>query len=268
MSERYKLGDIDNEQFYQLPKALFTNPFYKNLPMSAKVMYALLRDRFNLSRNNGWVDENDDIFFIFAQEELQEALNISHPTCVKAMKKLVEYDLLDIVRQGLNKPNKLYIKKLKIFTSHGSKKTLLPDVKKVNANKTELSKTELSKTESIDSGSKPSAAPTTKKHKERRFVKPTVEEVRAYCEERQNNVDPEAFIDFYESKGWKVGNQPMKDWKAAVRTWERRDNKRPQYKTRDERLRENDRELERKCKEYDSRNGQKYYEDFKRLLSK
>lgn len=263
MSERYKLGDIDNEQFYQLPKALFTNPFYKNLPMSAKVMYALLRDRFNLSRNNGWVDENDDIFFIFAQEELQEALNISHPTCVKAMKKLVEYDLLDIVRQGLNKPNKLYIKKLKIFTSHGSKKTLLPDVKKVNANKTELSKTE-----SIDSGSKPSAAPTTKKHKERRFVKPTVEEVRAYCEERQNNVDPEAFIDFYESKGWKVGNQPMKDWKAAVRTWERRDNNRPRYKTRDERLRENDRELERKCKEYDSRNGQKYYEDFKRLLSK
>ena len=86
--------------------------------------------------------------------------------------------------------------------------------------------------------------------------------------ERQNSVDPESFIDFYESKGWKVGNQPMKDWKAAVRTWERRDNNRPRYKTRDERLRENDRELERKCKEYDSRNGQKCYEDFKRLLSK
>lgn len=272
MSERYKLGDIDNEQFYQLPKALFTNPFYKNLPMSAKVMYALLRDRFNLSRNNGWVDENDDIFFIFAQEELQEALNISHPTCVKAMKKLVEYDLLDIVRQGLNKPNKLYIKKLKIFTSHGSKKTLLPDVKKVNANKTELSKTELSKTESIDSGSKPSAAPTTKKHKERRFVKPTVEEIRAYCEERGNNIDPEYFYDHYEANGWMRGNTHMKDWKATVRTWEKRESPstpyKGRYKTRDERLRENDRELERKCKEYDSRNGQKHYEDFKRLLSK
>lgn len=267
MSERYKLGDIDNEQFYQLPKALFTNPFYKNLPMSAKVMYALLRDRFNLSRNNGWVDDNDDIFFIFAQEELQEALNISHPTCVKAMKKLVEYDLLDIVRQGLNKPNKLYIKKLKIFTSHGSKKTLLPDVKKVNANKTELSKTE-----SIDSGSKPSAAPTTKKHKERRFVKPTVEEVRAYCEERQNGIDPEYFVDYYEARGWVVGKTPMKDWKATVRTWEKRESPstpyKGRYKTRDERLREDDARRERMCKEYDEQHSQSSFEDIKRLLSK
>lgn len=55
-----------------------------------------------------------------------------------------------------------------------------------------------------------------------RFTKPTLEEVTAYCDERQNNVDPQAFIDFYESKGWKVGNQSMKDWRAAVRTWERR----------------------------------------------
>ena len=116
-------------------------------------------------------------------------------------------------------------------------------------------------------GDKPPALPQVSK-KSKRFVKPTLDEVQAYCMERQNNVDPESFIDFYESNGWKVGKNPMKDWKASVRTWERRDNKRPRYKTRDERLRENDRELERKCKEYDSRNGQKYYEDFKRLLSK
>ena len=54
------------------------------------------------------------------------------------------------------------------------------------------------------------------------FVKPTVEEVAAYCAERHNNIDPEAFVDFYDSKGWKVGSAPMKDWKAAVRTWEKR----------------------------------------------
>ena len=52
---------------------------------------------------------------------------------------------------------------------------------------------------------------------------PSVDEVRAYCQERHNNVDPETFVDFYSSKGWKVGNQPMKDWKACVRTWEKRD---------------------------------------------
>lgn len=54
-----------------------------------------------------------------------------------------------------------------------------------------------------------------------RFVKPSLQEVRDYCLERGNTVDPETFVDFYESKGWKIGNQPMKDWKAAVRTWER-----------------------------------------------
>ena len=60
--------------------------------------------------------------------------------------------------------------------------------------------------------------------KERRFIKPTVDEVRAYCLERGNNIDPESFIDFYESKGWKIGKEQMKDWKAAIRTWERRKN--------------------------------------------
>lgn len=58
---------------------------------------------------------------------------------------------------------------------------------------------------------------------EKRFVKPTADEVRAYCAERGNHVDAQAFVDFYAAKGWKVGNAPMKDWKAAVRTWEQRD---------------------------------------------
>lgn len=59
------------------------------------------------------------------------------------------------------------------------------------------------------------------KDNNRVFKKPSVEEVRAYCQERNNTVDPEAFINFYESKGWLIGKNKMKDWKAAVRTWER-----------------------------------------------
>ncbi len=55
------------------------------------------------------------------------------------------------------------------------------------------------------------------------FVKPTIEEIFNYCKERKNNVDPKAFYDFYESKGWFVGKNKMKDWKAAVRTWEQRE---------------------------------------------
>ena len=60
------------------------------------------------------------------------------------------------------------------------------------------------------------------KRKAERFSAPTIEEVKEYCEERNNTVDPERFIDFYKSVGWKVGNKPMKDWRAAVRTWEKR----------------------------------------------
>lgn len=55
-----------------------------------------------------------------------------------------------------------------------------------------------------------------------RFKKPSIDEIKAYCLERKNKVDPQRFFDFYESKGWKVGNSPMKDWKAAIRTWEQR----------------------------------------------
>lgn len=54
------------------------------------------------------------------------------------------------------------------------------------------------------------------------FVRPKVDDVKAYCRERGNNVDAEAFVAFYESNGWKVGRNGMKDWKAAVRTWEKR----------------------------------------------
>lgn len=53
------------------------------------------------------------------------------------------------------------------------------------------------------------------------FSKPTLEEISAYCQERNNSVDAQRFFDYYEAKGWVVGKSPMKDWKAAVRTWER-----------------------------------------------
>ena len=69
----------------------------------------------------------------------------------------------------------------------------------------------------------PDTNPEKKSGRASRFTPPTVDEVKAYCQERQNGIDAEAFVDFYVSKGWKVGSQPMRDWKAAVRTWERRD---------------------------------------------
>lgn len=60
---------------------------------------------------------------------------------------------------------------------------------------------------------------------QKRFVKPTILEISEYCQERGNDVNPTKFFNFYESKGWVVGKTPMKDWKAAVRTWETKNNK-------------------------------------------
>lgn len=62
------------------------------------------------------------------------------------------------------------------------------------------------------------------------FRKPTIDEVREYCEERNNCIDAEKFFSYYESNGWKVGKNPMKDWKAAIRTWERNKSNEYDYK--------------------------------------
>lgn len=67
----------------------------------------------------------------------------------------------------------------------------------------------------------------TYSNNKKRFKKPTLDEVKNYCNLRNNNIDAEAFIDFYESKNWKIGKNKMKDWKACIRTWERRETKKP-----------------------------------------
>ena len=61
----------------------------------------------------------------------------------------------------------------------------------------------------------------------KRFTPPSIEDVRTYCLERKNNVDPDRWYNYYSANGWKVGRNPMKDWKAAVRTWEKNDYSKP-----------------------------------------
>ena len=67
----------------------------------------------------------------------------------------------------------------------------------------------------------------TDSNKKALFKKPTLDEVKNYCILRKNNIEAESFIDFYESKGWQIGKETMKNWKACVRTWESRENKNP-----------------------------------------
>ena len=67
----------------------------------------------------------------------------------------------------------------------------------------------------------------TDSNKKAFFKKPTLDEVKNYCILRKNNIEADAFIDFYESKGWQIGKEKMKSWKACVRTWESRDKNKP-----------------------------------------
>ena len=74
--------------------------------------------------------------------------------------------------------------------------------------------------------------------KSSRFIPPTLEEVQTYCFERSNNVDAQRWYDFYSSKGWYVGKNKMKDWKAAIRTWEKDTKAKKSFKSSADELQE------------------------------
>ena len=104
------------------------------------------------------------------------------------------------------------------------------ETNKANGSKTkqnEANESEVERTEAAPSIKKRNIKKDIEKEniltdvKEKRFTPPSVEEVSAYCLERGNSVDAQTFVDFYTTKGWRVGKDPMKDWKACVRTWER-----------------------------------------------
>ena len=112
MYNNYNINEIQREKFYQVPKVFFTNPRYTSLSSEAKLAYAILRDRLNLSIKNNWIDENGDVFFIYTNENLKNILNISSPNKLSKIKKeLRSADLFNQIRRGVNKPNLLYLKK-------------------------------------------------------------------------------------------------------------------------------------------------------------
>ena len=151
---RYKLGDIDNEKFYTIPKSLFTNPTIKNIGVSSKIIYAILKDRMELSAKNGWSEDNGDIFFLFGQEELAEMACLSPRTVATCLNELKEVGLIDIKRQGLNKANKLYLNKLPSlqiktcnFCKSGDENIASQQMQNLQPTDTERSNTKRSKTE-------------------------------------------------------------------------------------------------------------------------
>ena len=109
--EKYNLSQVKTERFYQLPKYLFEDEYFKKMSAEAKIMYALLKDRFELSIQNEWVDKNNNIYFIFSNKNLCEYLGYAEQKIIKLKKELVNFNLLTQERVGLNKPNRLYLLK-------------------------------------------------------------------------------------------------------------------------------------------------------------
>ena len=107
---------LGSESFYQLPKVMIGSKYYSKLKSEAKMMFMLLRDRMGASIENArkgdmrFVDDNQDVFIYYPIEELVEDLGWKRDKVMSLKKQLIKYDLIDEVRQGLKKANRIYVK--------------------------------------------------------------------------------------------------------------------------------------------------------------
>ena len=109
----YKNNEILENSYYQIPQELFINKLYKEkLNSDSKILYAFLLDRLSLSQKNHWFDELNRVYLIFTRGEVQEKLCFSEKTVTKAFKQLTDTNLIVEKRQGLGKPNLIYVGKI------------------------------------------------------------------------------------------------------------------------------------------------------------
>lgn len=234
-----------------IPGFLFVDEPYKALPLTAKVVLGLLIGRIRPDE-----EAAGEAVACIKQDDVGAILNISRPTYRRALQCLAGCGLIEVTRGTGGRTNIVRFPMYQNFPLNVSK---LSTAMYQNFPQPQ--------TESEEAEKKSS------RKREKRFVPPTVHDVRAYCNKTGRHIDADYFVDFYTSKGWKVGKNPMKDWKAAVRTWAKRDgnsqgnsqgNRRPM--NGNERLKQNDDELERMCRAYDSRNGATSVDDPARKL--
>ena len=158
----FTVQEVDNFTFFRIPKALFTDERYKNYSAESKVLYGILLDRTQLSKENEWIDEEGRVYIYFKRENAEEMLGIKRDKAIKLFKELKNADLIDEIQQGLNKPNIIYVKKFieekvpraqsnqwksEKPTSRG-RKNRLQEVGKTDSINTDYNNTELNKTES------------------------------------------------------------------------------------------------------------------------
>ena len=154
--------EADRYSFYRVPKALIKVDLFEKMSGDAKLLYAVLLDRMNLSLKNGWQDENGNAYIICTIDEIMDSIRCARQKAVKLLDELEhEYQLIERRRQGLGKPNLLYVKDLYAGLSQsnywkyenqtsGGLKSELPGVWKSNGSNTEkINKTDNSETDLI-----------------------------------------------------------------------------------------------------------------------
>ena len=136
------INEVKNNAFYQFPQWLLKEEPYKNSGDKAKLMYMLLFDRRTLSIKNKWYDNDGQIYMYFTNEQFMKELNCSEKTIIKAKKELSQIGLLKEVRQGINRPNRLYI--------NGTVESTGQDLKKVQHGTVESTGQDLKKVQGIN----------------------------------------------------------------------------------------------------------------------
>lgn len=107
---RYNVNNnIGEFVFFQLPKSIQFNEEYKGLSVEARYLYMLMYDRNKISISNNWIDSNGDIYIYFSIEAICDSLDIKKQKAIKLKKELTKFNLIEEVRQGLNKPNIIYV---------------------------------------------------------------------------------------------------------------------------------------------------------------
>ena len=96
-----------SDRFYSLPKVLFENPIYEGMRLDAKVAYAMLKDRLDLSFKNNWIDEDGNIYLVYSNSNLMKILNCSKSTLLRIKKQLTEYGLIHEIQQSTSKSGNL-----------------------------------------------------------------------------------------------------------------------------------------------------------------
>ncbi len=159
--------------------------------------------------------------FFFTQDKLSNDTCLSEYQINKALKKLQEFGIVSIRKKGIPCKNYYTVNEKQILKMLECQGTSSQETKELETEKLEDLQTKNSSTTSKNTEVKIQSKNTSKKSSQQSFKKPTLEEIKEYCKERNNSVDPEHFYDYYESNGWTVGRNKMKDWKATIRNWEK-----------------------------------------------